>query len=463
MRTIPKSEWPSWIKERFGKQKNIEVKEKNGNFYLYKYRNVWDRKKKRPKKEVKYLGVIKRVGGRIYEHGHIMFLLWLCSLFGIDKKLKTHFPDEWKEILIFSMNRVIHPSPLKRIGSWMERTSLCKLLEINALSGKRLSKVLAKVGMNIRSQRAFMKELIKDGEILIYDGSVIFSTSAHNRLLEIGYNKDKLLLPKVNIALLFSKNRNLPIYFRIFFGSVHEIKSIEAVKKEIEGRNILFIGDKALYKNQLYAEMNERGIDFLLPLPRDDKRIRYNAKMKRVFEYRERIIKSTSYYVKPYYVYLFEDQYLKYVETSEYYKLKLSGKDVEFKERWAGKIALLSNKKFDEKEAYVLWKTRDRIEKTFNVLQNFLETDKPYVSREDVFRGYIFSSFLSLIIYYLVLNFLKKHKINDKISVEDVLFEFSKVMVEEEKIPYLSEIPAKVERLAKKLNVYNIITKIWES
>ena len=274
MRTIPKSEWPSWIKERFGKQKNIEVKEKNGNFYLYKYRNVWDRKKKRPKKEVKYLGVIKRVGGRIYEHGHIMFLLWLCSLFGIDKKLKTHFPDEWKEILIFSMNRVIHPSPLKRIGSWMERTSLCKLLEINALSGKRLSKVLAKVGMNIRSQRAFMKELIKDGEILIYDGSVIFSTSAHNRLLEIGYNKDKLLLPKVNIALLFSKNRNLPIYFRIFFGSVHEIKSIEAVKKEIEGRNILFIGDKALYKNQLYAEMNERGIDFLLPLPRDDKRIR---------------------------------------------------------------------------------------------------------------------------------------------------------------------------------------------
>lgn len=87
--------------------------------------------------------------------------------------------------------------------------------------------------------------------------------------------------------------------------------------------------------------------------------------------------------------------------------------------------------------------------KTFDILQNKLELDKPYVSDEDVFRGYLFASFIALILYYFVLNLLKKHEINDKVSVEDALFEFSKVMVEEGDCPPFAEIPAKVRKLAK--------------
>jgi len=38
----------------------------------------------------------------------------------------------------------------------------------------------------------------------------------------------------------------------------------------------------------------------------------------------------------------------------------------------------------------------------------------------------MFASFISLIAYYLVLNVLKKHEVNDKVSVKRRLFEFSK-------------------------------------
>jgi len=463
MRTIPKEQWPEWIKGLLPNRKNVEVKESNGHYYLYKYKNVWDKRLKRPKKTVSYLGVLKERWGRIREHGHIAFLMELLSRHRIVKALKKHFPYEWRELVLFSLNRLIYPSPLKRMGSWMDKTTLDKYLGIGKIPGKQFSRILARVGTNTKGQSGFMRELIEDGELLLYDGSVVHSTSEYNKLIEFGYNKGRLLLPKANITLLFSRDRNLPIHFRLFFGSLHEIKTVKAVMEEIKDRDILFIADKGYYKNKLYEDLNASNIRFILPLPRDDKRINYTKPFAQVFEYHKRIIKCNSSYVKPYYLYQFEDQHLKYVETSHYYRKKIAGKKLKFNEYWAGRIALLSNKRLGSKEAYLLWKTRDRIEKAFNVLQNHLETDRPYVSREDVFRGYIFASFISLLAYYLVLNLLKRHDVNDRVSVEDVLFEFSKVMVEDRGYPAFAEIPRNAEGLAKKLEVYDIITKIWES
>jgi hypothetical protein len=255
----------------------------------------------------------------------------------------------------------------------------------------------------------------------------------------------------------------VPVHFRVIFGSVHEIRTITAIMGEIRQKGLIFIGDKAFYENNLYDDLDEGGVRFILPLPRDDARIRYRRKLPGVFEYRDRIVKCTAYHVRPYHFYLYEDQRLKYEQTSEYYRLKLKRRRVTFNEEWAGKIALISNMELGPKEVYLMWKTRDRIEKAFNVLQNLLQTDHPYVSREEVFRGYLFGSFISLFAYYLVLNLLQKHKINDRVSVEDLLFEFSKVMLEDRKPPLLAEIPKKVQDLSRKLGVYNIVTKIWES
>lgn len=467
MNFIPKDQWPDWIKRMLGDKKNYEVKETNGHYYLYQYRNNWDKKLKQPRKTTKYVGVLKQNIGKIYEHGHIAFLLSLLSQHRILEAIKKHFPNEWGEIIAFSLNRVIYPAPLKRIESWVDKTTLGNYINTYALSGKRLSRTLAEVGKNAKSQSAFMRELIENGELLLYDGSVIYSTSEYNKLLEIGYDKDKLFLPKANITLLFSRDRNVPVHFRLFLGSVHEINTIKAIMEEIKEREILFIADKGYYKNKLYDDLDDANIEFILPLPRDDKRIDYEKECSKIFEYHGRIIKYTSYYVRPYWLYLYEDQHLKYVETTQYYKLKLKKRKVEFNEEWAGKIALLSNyrdkesrKPLKPQEAYLLWKTRDRLEKVFHVLQNYLETDRPYVSREEVFRGYIFGSFISLFAYYLVLNVLQKHDVNGRVSVGDVLFEFSKVMVEDRGYPCFAEIPLKVEELAKKLKVYNIITKI---
>jgi len=65
-----------------------------------------------------------------------------------------------------------------------------------------------------------------------------------------------------------------------------------------------------------------------------------------------------------------------------------------------------------------------------------------------------FISFISLYLYYKILNLLRKAKLVDKVSVNEVLLELSKVyeihLGEKRK---LSEIPNKVEKLAESLGM----------
>jgi transposase len=459
MKSLSRKAWPLWIKEKLKGRKNIEVKEHNGKYYLYGYVHKWDKNKKLPKKITKYLGVLKeRDSNRVLEHGHVS-LLYQLTRKGILQMLQTYFPYEWKYVYAFAMNRTIDPMPLKRIGSWYEKTSLSKLISLNKITAKSMSRVLERVGENVSGQIDFMRALIKPGEKLLYDGSVVYSNSKYNRLLEVGYNKDKLLLPKANIMLLFSKTRFLPVYFKLFSGSIHEIRTIKDLVEELREKDIVFIGDKAYYKNTLFDDLHENKISFIIPLPRDDKRIIYDKNLNKFMEYHKRIIKYTCYKIGNYYLYLYEDQLLKYEETTEYYKFRLEKKHVDFHEEWAGKIALLSDIKANPKSIYLMWKSRDEIEKAFHVLQNILELDTPYVSKENVFKGYVFASFISLYMYYMVLKLLKEKNINHKISVKDLLFELSKVMIYEKSgLPL--EISKRTMKLVNKIRLTDIVTKI---
>ncbi|EQD72795.1 transposase, IS4 family protein, partial [mine drainage metagenome] len=221
----------------------------------------------------------------------------------------------------------------------------------------------------------FMNNLIVDNDMLLYDGSFIHSFSKNNKLLEVGYDKDGLLLPKANITLLFSKVRNIPVYYRLFFGGVHEVNTVQGLIEELKDRRIILIADKGYYKNQLYEDLNSNHVNFIMPLPRDDKRIRYEITLDGVMEYHKRVIRYAEYKSNKYYLYIYEDQYLKYEETSEYYRIKLNRRKVVFHEEWAGKIAIMSNVKKNPKEVYEMWKSRDGDRESFDVWQNELQVD----------------------------------------------------------------------------------------
>ena len=459
MKSISRNQWPKWIKDRFGSTKNIEIKEHNGNFYGYTYTNVWDKSKKMPRKTVKYIGSIKESfadKGIVREYGNIKFLHNIAEE-EILTLITKIFPDDWKHLIVFAFNRVLYPMPIKRIPSWFEKTDLENIIGLHEISAQSLRNHLAAVGNNLGAQKEFMSSMINENELLMYDGSVIHSASKYNKLLETGYNKDKLLLPQVKITLLFSKTRKLPIYMKMFFGSIHDIGTVNEIVKELKDKKIVFVADKGFYKNKFYDSLADNKINFIMPLPRDDKRIKYFKHLDGLMSYHGRTIRYTKYVIGRFYLYIYEDQYLKYEETNEFYQFKLRKQNVEFHEDWAGKISLLSTLNLDPEEIYLMWKSRDEIEKSFHILQNILDTDAPYVSREDVFRGYIFASFLSLYLYYKVMNLIRKKELLSKLSVGDLLFELSKIMKYGDN--RVVEITKKTAKVLNLLDLNYIITK----
>ncbi|MEM3264953.1 MAG: hypothetical protein QXP59_04240 [Saccharolobus sp.] len=81
------------------------------------------------------------------------------------------------------------------------------------------------------------------------------------------------------------------------------------------------------------------------------------------------------------------------------------------------------------KDIYELYKSREEGKQAFDAMKNELENDKAYLHKTDGIRGYFFISFISLYIYFGILETLKSKGMAHKISVKDVLFELSKIYV----------------------------------
>ena len=85
-------------------------------------------------------------------------------------------------------------------------------------------------------------------------------------------------------------------------------------------------------------------------------------------------------------------------------------------------------------------------------MKNKLENDKSYLSDDDAVKGYFF---ISLYVYSKILEILREKGLAGKISVNEVLFELSKVhMIDFKK---LSAVPAGVIRLVNELGLSILI------
>lgn len=470
MITIGKDKWPDYVKKAVGNRKSIEIKEHKGKYYAYKYKSTWDRENKIPKRKSEYIGVISGKGLKapyesilngIYEYGNVMFVYEILEKNGIVDSLKEIFPDDWKIILSFAMNRLIDPRSIKSMQSWYEKTYLIKFFG-NDFYPKKISNVLERIGMSWGSQRDFLQKLKKDGETVVYDGSVIFSSSKDNPILQVGYNKDNLSVPKANIVMAFSHSRFLPVFFRVVPGCIHEITTMDILLEEL-GKDIILVLDKGFTSKKSIRKMNEK-LKFVLPLKRDSRMINYDKKLSDYFMYQKKPIKYCHYKKDKFYIYTFQDLWVKYDEEKNYYYRLSRGKRAKFDEKSAGKLTLISNIKSTPQEIYEIWKTRNGVEMAFDVLQNFLETDRPYVHKEEIFKGYLFCSFIGLIAYYHILKMLKDAKINYKVSVSDALLELSKIYkVEINGREMISERVKKARKVLRKLKMINLITNSGRS
>ena len=464
-------EWAkSWlIEQRRQGKKGIEVKEISGNYYVYHSTTYWDKELKKRRKVSEYIGKLDRVKGLvegikrsitatnlrgIKEYGNAILFDRLLN--DMRLHLADAFPDEWEEVYALAVTRSMGYTPLKRVRSAWDK--LYNVSEINPnLDAKNLSHVLKVVGTDSFSQESVFKALSERDRDLVYDLSTILTRSSLN-IAEYGYNKDKIHIPQVNIALFCSLETGLPTMIRTIPGSVRDIKSLynSIIEAKKEGGTIIL--DRGFFSEDAIRFLLEQKMNFILPARRNSRLYETRIHLNNHLFYKKRLIRCGKRNVDGIFLYLFEDQQLMLEENTTLYKKldegKIDRQELGEAQKRAGRILIVSNLDIDEKEIFMQYKSRDRIEKLFDTYKNVLQADTLYLQDNESVFGHIFISFLSLYAYTKIEMALKKADLLDKQSPKDILIELSKVhLIQLNDCNIISELPKKLERMDEKMGL----------
>lgn len=473
-----------WAKEWLEEQRRqgtkcLEIKVSGKNHYVYYSTTHWDKNLKKPVKTSDYLGKLDpekgfiKSGGRngsrsiearcVKEYGNAILLQE--SMKDLKPLLQEAFPDSWEEIYALATVRVSNCVPLKRVESSWDKLYNAESIMPN-LSPKNISKLLRDVGTDRAGQDFIFKQLLGQSQQLVYDLSTMFSRSMSISQAEKGYNKDKIQVPQINLALLCNADSGLPTMIRSLPGSVRDIKTLYASISEIDIRNKILILDRGFFSEDVMQFLSGREISYIIPARRNSNYYMIRIHLNGHLYYRERLIRCGRRKEGNKFLYMFEDQHLMAEENNTLYRKlddeKITNQELKDKMKRSGRILLLSNLDLPEKDVFELYKKRERVEKLFDAYKSALSADRLYLQDNEAIFGHVFVSFLSLYAYIKLESALKKAELNSKISPTDLLFEFGKVYhIDLGEQEVITEVPKKLLDIEAKLgwDVFPIIAR----
>ena len=246
--------------------------------YIYEVESYWDKTKKQPRQNRKYIGKKHPETGKIIstngryaslDYGTVYFLDKITKKTGLKKLLKNIFPNIYSELIALIFFSISEKKPLYLAKLWLESTYYSTKED---LSSQRISEVLKKLGKDYESRLSFLKKWAKmhsDSSFIVFDITSFSSYSKKLELLEWGYNRDKEKLPQVNFGLIYGEPSALPLFYSIYPGSISDVSTLTNMilyLDWLELKNSLFILDKGFYSLYNLGKI-EKDMHFLIPLP----------------------------------------------------------------------------------------------------------------------------------------------------------------------------------------------------
>lgn len=471
----------AWARDWLEAQKSkgvkcLEIKQRGEKHYVYHSTTYWDRDRRKAIKTSKYLGRLDREAGfiesrkeektrsketalpevrSVTEYGNSILLHEAMK--DIKPLLMQGFPENWEEIYALSMLRVTGNVPLKRAESSWQKLYNVEFIEPD-LKANDLSRMLHTVGVNREGQEVVFKSLLDQSQQLVYDLSSMFSRSMSISLAEKGYNKDKIHIPQINIALLCSADSGLPTMIRSLPGSIKDIATLYNSIHELDLHNKLLILDRGFFSEDVFAFLDDREISYLIPARRNSHYYDTRIHLTGHFRYHDRLIKCGCRKIGNKHLFLYEDQVLLFEEQNTLYenldKGEITKNGLQEEMKKAGRILILSNQEMAEQEVYELYKKRENVEKMFDTYKSTLSADRLYLQDNESVFGHVFIAFLSLYAYCKLELLLKKANLNKKMTPIDLLFEFSKVYhIDFGGNSRVMEVPKKIREIEMRLGL----------
>jgi transposase len=475
------------------------VKQKiRGRTYAYEAKNYWDPEKKQSRQKRRYLGVWDESTGQIIpktserdvkttkSFGPAYLLNSISNGIQLRKKLTDSFGKDGDLILALAMSKLVHQTSLKNLHHIMEDSFLPEIHSLKeSFSSQWLSDFLVRLSSQDTAMTSFYNSLVAgEDETLVFDITSFSSASKNIDWLEWGYNRDGMDLPQVNLGLVLSLHRHLPLYFKLFPGSINDVVTLKNLVAETKAFGInksLFILDRGFYSENNIKELSKENIDFILPLPfsvtigkglisetnRDiedpTNARRFGGDIFYVLE-SEVVIGGVRAYG-----YVLYDKKREGLETNSFYnrlidieyalngkefrnpvdqfkrtsgnferhfECNIEGKKIKLRRRVNaisqtlnrfGKTILLSATKRSWDEVLSLYRERDEVEKKFDELKNELDVMPLRVHKIETLQGLLFIFFISLVLRAMLLQRAREAELLDKKSIEDILLELSKL------------------------------------
>lgn len=442
-----------------------EIKVIKGNYYVYQSTSEYDKEKKKPRKITTYVGIIRVDGTYIRKKARLTITESKREIFEYANcELAYHFLKDveqilepltphYREIIASAIIKAIDPKPIRLYSSRWEKFALSNQMEAN-LSPKRVSSMMKDVGKEISVWYELFSKLTPERDFLLYDLSAVSTYSQNCRLAEKGYNAHHEYIDQIGVVMAFSTKNCLPVGIEVYFGSIKDIKTIKDFLDKYPNRNIGFIFDRGFTSYKLLERFREEKVNYVVPLKKNSKYMDLRwLRWKKPFSYRNRPIRWAKKKTDLGYLYIFEDPKLKGDEESALLrrvtKEKLSMADFEKKRKVAGIIGIVSDLDRDGIEIFDMYKGREDVELAFDTMKNHMDADKTYMQSAEATRGYFFITFLAMRVYFSILKRLREKGLTNKISVDEVMFELSKVMLIQEKNgrKYFAQIPKRAHRI----------------
>lgn len=328
----------------------------------------------------------------------------------------------------------------------------------------------------------FYKSWVKhigENEYIAYDVTSISSYSKGQCDAEYGYNRDKEKLPQVNLGMYFGEETGLPIFYTKYAGSILDksyLKYMMLYNEELSITNVNYVMDKGFYTKENIQYMKSKNYPFLMCVMNNlitstsllDKHessiLSYGNYIKEMDVYG--IKDSISTYGTKTDVYIYYDEDKSRIQKKDLYskiekydfelsqlttltkkqeKLYKAYYDITINNDGSFKYIKNSNKidKLNKRNGYFIlistidcddpkeilriYRRKDKVEKNFDNLKNYIDFKRLRTHKDSSAEGKIFVGFISLILKSYIDYKLKDYFTKKNSTVEKVLRELQKI------------------------------------
>lgn len=268
---------------------------------MYERENYRDSSGKVKHRNTRYLGVEVTIGGKTQiippkkrlkdfeitksvRYGDIAVLYGLFIQYGLIELLNGLIPRRGLPVgevfASLATNHIIDRETLNKFSRWYQDTALEEFTKIDAdkLNSTNLCAVMktfGKIGPEGIVDVCIelfnkIKQLEAEPSTLIYDITSTYFYSLKLPKARPGYNRDDNSLPQINISLVATKNKGLPVLFRTYEGNVTDVKTIEQLIADVKRINFKIDGivlDRGMTSKKNLIELDGEDLKIIAGVP----------------------------------------------------------------------------------------------------------------------------------------------------------------------------------------------------